>query len=1109
MDPAPLGLESTPTGDRVVQLPWDFPRAPGTRPADERLGRHELQLAAPAAAGSTLAAGSGAAIDTGIDKDALIVAALAIALHRHSGQAAIPLVVTRDGRTRAIELTVAGATCRALLARIDEEWRAERAEPPPGSPPPAEAGVAITWLDGGRGLAPRAELHLEIERASEPASERPDRAALVYDAGVFKPTTIGRLAARLTVLLDSLRDRLDDPILELPLLAAPEAAWLDEIGRGHRRAMPALLVHQAFEARAAQAPDAAALRYRDTELSYGELNRRANRLARHLAARGLGAEDRVVVCVEPSFDIAVALLGILKAGAVYVPLDPTYPAARIQAILEDTRPALIVSNGYLIERLGLAAAAPTLAFDSGALDAAPPGDEAGDLGLAIEPSRTAYIFYTSGTTGRPKGILASHGNLGFYIEVARERYGIDHREVMPAIARFSFSISMFELASPLAVGGTLVILDRDHVLDPERMARTLTEVTMFHAGPSLLKHLLPYIEKQGWDASRFARVRHASSGGDMVPPEVLEAMKRIFPTAEVFVIYGCSEISCMGCTYPVPRDARVQKTYVGRPFDNVTVRVLDAALRPMPIGAVGEICFAGDGIVKGYLDRPELTAEKFIEIDGQRFYRTGDMGRVSDEGWVEILGRNDFQIKVRGMRIELGEVEYHLRRAPGVRDAAVMAKPSPGGDKIMVGYVVFGDGADTERAARLAAVRRHMADTVPDYMVPVVYVELERLPLNHNLKLDRHALPDPEPATATARASSTRAPETPSEQRLAAIWQEVLGGGAVGLDDNFFELGADSLLAMEMIVRVERELQVRIEGMDVLRESLEVIAAICDRRRGDARGTLTKQARPRGPAGPPAEIFFFDGLYGVLHGPPPGGTQADTAVLICPPIGQEATRARFVLTKVARALAARGTPALLFDYYGLGDSEGDSLEATPARWRRDIAAARAELVRRTGARRIAAIGVRLGATLLATADVDAAPLVLWDPIRRGADWHAEQAALHRRYLAGQQHLRRGRRPAAIPGGEEHLGVVYSTAAVGELQRLELPRLGGAVRWLATFEVERQAQERAALVGDAAPSAAPGFDAIDVDCAWLDVARLEDIVPDLGIAWKLVKQVTEP
>ncbi|HEU4536845.1 MAG TPA: AMP-binding protein, partial [Polyangiaceae bacterium] len=369
------------------------------------------------------------------------------------------------------------------------------------------------------------------------------------DASRFRRASVERFAGHLRTLLAAVAARPDEPVARLPLLTPEEQAWLEAACEGRARPLPAEPAHRLFERRAAEDPGAVAVRYRDEALTYGELNRRANRLARHLVAAGLGAESRVAVCVEPSFDIAVALLGVLKAGAVYVPVDPTYPAARVRAIVDDTRPALVVSRGRLVERLGLGEFA-VFSFDD---EERVLGDRAGDdLGVAVDPNQTAYIYYTSGTTGKPKGVMASHANLTAYVDVARERYGITRRDVMPAIARFSFSISMFELMSPLAAGGTLVVLDREHVLDPARIARTLAEVTIFHAGPSLLKHLVPYVKTHYESFAAFAGVRHASSGGDMIAPELLEALKEIFSEAEVFVIYGCSEVSCMGCTYPVP-----------------------------------------------------------------------------------------------------------------------------------------------------------------------------------------------------------------------------------------------------------------------------------------------------------------------------------------------------------------------------------------------------------------------------------------------------------------------------------------------------------------------------------------------------------------------------
>jgi amino acid adenylation domain-containing protein len=870
-----------------------------------------------------------------------------------------------------------------------------------------------------------------------------------------------------------------------PVLADEEQSWLDRVGRGAFRAFPAELLHRLVAQHAVATPDAIAARYRDWSLTYGQLVRRSNRVARALVARGAGAEARIAVCVEPGFDILIALLGILASGAVYVPIDPTYPAARIRAILDDTRPTVIVSRAYLIERLALADFATLALDDAAALDAL---DDT-HLQIAIDPSQTAYIYYTSGTTGRPKGVMASHSNLIAYIQVARARYHIDRHDIVPAIARFSFSISMFELMSPLVAGGTVIILDRDHILDPVRMTKTFGEVTFFHAGPSLLKHLVPYLQQHPVD---LANVRHASSGGDMIPPEILEALKQIFVRADVFVIYGCSEISCMGCTYPVPRDAIVTRTYVGRPFDNVEVRVLDAAFKPVPIGATGEILFSGGGIVKGYLHRDDLTAEKFVTLDGKRYYRTGDVGRFHDGGWLEILGRSDFQIKVRGMRVELAEVEHHLRRAPHVRDAAVTARDSANGDKVMAAYIVFVT-APADRSAALAEVRRYMVDQLPDYMVPSAYVELDRLPLNHNMKLDRNALP--EPARADQRdATGRRAAETKTERYLAALWMRIFRIEFVGLDDNFFELGGDSLRAMALIVEVDRDLHAGLEGMDVLRESLEILAAICDR----TLGRSEKPTRTTAATTTAIEVFHRDGLYCVLHAP---ARPSGHAALICAPIGQESVRTRFVLTRLAKLLAGRGTSVLLFDYFGHGDSLGDDVDATCTRWRRDITTAGDELVRRARATRVTAIGVRLGATLFSNTQLDVARLVVWDPIVAGSTYCTELREIHRRYVRGLQHLRLGRPPHRVPGAEELLGATYSDTMLRELRALALVRSDVPLRWLATHDAARQRATFQTLGGER-------LEVLDVDCAWADLTRIEDLLPDNGVARTLAALVEE-
>jgi amino acid adenylation domain-containing protein len=1081
--------------DIGLQLPLDRPQTPGVR---VEWGTIDFVLSS---------------IETSIEVEpfsqaALLLAVFAAQLGRYSGQSVVPLLVsllngTAGGARAANFDTSPGTTVGNLLeqARALLRQRGD-SRAPPGLPAavtlveddrPFDSAVAAARDAAPPGLA------LQLVVSANP--QRP-RAAFAYNARLLDATTVERLAGHYVHLLSQFTRRTGEGFESCDLLDATEAAAVRAAGTGASVAYPEVPIHRVFAARAAQRPGAVAVRFREETLDYGTLEQCANRLARALIARGAGRESRIIVCLEPGFDIAIALLGIFKAGAVYVPLDPNYPPARIHAILEDTRPKLVLSRAPLAARLGLGAeAALCIDRDAAEIEAQPTTDP----DVEIDVTQTAYIFYTSGTTGKPKGVMASHRNLIFYILSAQRRYAFNSNDVMPAIARFSFSISLFELLSPLAAGGTLLLLEREHVVDPARMTQTMQQVSFFHAGPSLLRGMVAYIRKRHADFSVFDGVRHASSGGDMIPADLLESLKEIFRRAEVFVIYGSSEIACMGVTWPVPRDRVVTRTYVGNAFENVVVRVFDSQRRPVPFCVVGEICYAGSGVAKGYLNRDELTAEKFFAADGLRFYGTGDMGRLNARGELEILGRRDFQIQLRGMRIELGELEYALRKAPGVRDGVVAAHADGDAEKTLVAYVVF----QPEGERSVSAVRQHMIDSLPDYMVPSYYVELEALPLNHNMKVDRRALP---PLTAADRrgaaATQLRAPQTETEKLLVDIWHRLLGANDIGIDDNFFELGGHSLLAFELIAEIETRVGVSLNGMDLLRESLEVLAALCDEKRGLPRAK-SSHSTAQVAASPRFESLFFgpgQSLFGVYFPAPKPG---DTAVLVCPPVGTEYVRAHFVLRKLATTLARQGVPVLRFDYFGTGDSLGENLEADCARWKRDIADAARELVKRSGAKRVVAVGVRLGGTLLVdcAAQLGLSRVVLWDPVLSGAEYLDDLRHRHAAYMKGVRYLRPFGAPAPVAAGEELLGFAYSPRTLEEISKLSLFAEGGRVplRWLDTAGAVSQPDVQRMV---SAAGVGARLEAGLYNCRWRELSDLEDIIPDVNISKSLAGMVEQ-
>ncbi len=785
------------------------------------------------------------------------------------------------------------------------------------------------------------------------------------------------------------------------------------------------LVVRAFEQYAQQTPAAIALRYRDHRLSYGELNQKANQLAHHLLSclaqpQGLKAEP-LCLFFEPHPDYLIALLAIHKAGGALVPLDPNYPAARLALVLEDIKPGLILSQERLVQRLPQIDA-KILCLDGLDLTACPSTNPS----VAIAADQLASIFYTSGTTGKPKGVMASQANLASHIFGAQAAYGVTHQDIIPAVARFTFSISVFELLLPLAGGGCLLLLDREHILNPELMLDSLRQVTLFHIGPSLLKSLLGHIGRLQLPSSTFQQVRHASTGGDMVPPELLTQLRETFNQAEIYVIYGCSEVSCMGATHRVLEPLPVPKTYVGKAFPHANLYVLDTQLQPVASGDVGEIAFGGAGVTLGYWQRPELSADKYKSYGEDRIYLTGDIGRLDDEGRLEMLGRRDFQIQLRGMRIELAEVEFSLRRAPGVKDGLVVSYTPPEGEQILLAYVVFSD----RDSQNLGAVRDYLRSQLPDYMVPSRYIPLDALPLNHNMKVDRLALPHPDSVIKSIRPEDP--PLGPTEEHLAKIWRDILGVTSINRSDNFFDLGGSSLSGLAAVTAIETDLGHRLEGMDLLRETLAVIARQIDLAQGRASSASIPFNQSFN-----GQAFYFgkeSKLYGYFQ-PPVGSAQARGGVLICPPIGSDWTHVHFIVRKLQLKLADAGIASLRFDFYGTADSMGEQAEASLSHWRSNLVCAWNQLEACAPSCTKLILGVGLGGGLaqeFAERQGLAAPL-LWAPITQGAD--------HLRHLRQAQRALRKRMRPMLPwwpqwrqqSGEELLGFHYGPQLLKELE----------------------------------------------------------------------------
>jgi amino acid adenylation domain-containing protein len=623
-------------------------------------------------------------------------------------------------------------------------------------------------------------------------------ASFEYAADLFDPATVQALAARLTRLLAQAAADPARPLSAFDLLTGAERRQLLHDWNDTARDIPAATVPGLFEQQAARTPHAPAVIFDGTEVSYAELNQRANRLARHLVSLGAGPERFIAIAMPRSPEMVVAVLAVLKAGAAYVPVDPAYPPARIGYMLADARPVTVLTT--TASGRDLPDGTPQVALDDPAVAAAVSRLAAADLAAAERPaplelSSPAYVIYTSGSTGRPKGVVIEHRGVVGLVSWARAEFGAAELSRVLASTSLSFDVSVFEIFTPLTAGGCIEIV-------PNLLALTSGPWTgsMISAVPTALAQVLAA-------PGTAARAPVVALCGEAVTGQVAAAIRAAVPGTRIVNIYGPTEATVYA-TASTLEDAgqAAGPPPIGRPIRARRAFVLDGTLGLVPPGVAGELYLAG-GLARGYLGRPGLTAGRFVACPfgppGERMYRTGDLARWNTAGQLEFLGRVDDQVKIRGFRIELGEIEAVLAAQPGVAEAAAVVREDRPGDKRLAGYVVPAPGAVLD-PARLRDVAGRV---LPGYMIPAVIVVLRELPRTANSKLDRRALPAPDYAAA---AGAFQAPATAREQALCELFAKVLGIGQVGVDDSFFDLGGHSLLAAVLVARLGEQMSIKI-----------------------------------------------------------------------------------------------------------------------------------------------------------------------------------------------------------------------------------------------------------------------------------------------------------
>jgi amino acid adenylation domain-containing protein len=681
-------------------------------------------------------------------------------------------------------------------------------------------------------------------------------AEMEYSTDLFDSARIERMFGHYQTLLEAVVANPEQRLSGLPLLSDAERRQLLVQWNDTNVDYPASgYIHEPFEAQAGRTPDRVALVFERQTLSYGELNRRANQLAHHLRGLGVGPNVLVGLCVKRSIDMVIGLLGILKAGATYVPMDPAYPKERLQYILEDSKASVVLTRESLLDGL------PSFAGQAICLDkdwAKIAGESEKDPVAQVNPENLAYVLFTSGSSGRPKGVEISHRAVVNFLNSMREVPGMTAQDTLLSVTTLSFDIFGLEIWLPLTSGAKVAIASEDVARDGKELAALLRQsgTTVMQATPSTWRLLL----ESGWEGNPHLKIL---CGGEAWPDELAEQL--LPKCSTLWNMYGPTETTIWSAVHQVQMGMPVS---IGHPIANTEFYVVDSHLQPVPVGVPGELLIGGAGLARGYLNRPELTAEKFIADRfragaGSRLYRTGDLVRYREDGTLEFLDRIDQQVKIRGFRIELGEIESLLRSHSGVREAAVVVPER--GEKQLMAYVVPAG----EPACTSAELRDYLKQRLPAYMLPTVFSVLESLPLTPNGKIDRKALRGKGFASAEGPSGYdfaygwTLPRKTLLEAQLLQIWQEVLGSRYMGVNDSFFDLGGHSLLALKMIDKVNKLFDVSLSvPAFFVNPTIEGIARSLAQ---EDNVKLEPKLVPMQPGQTEGTIFFFDASIGLCR----------------------------------------------------------------------------------------------------------------------------------------------------------------------------------------------------------------------------------------------------